>query len=131
MTPRALAMLRSAALLAAALGAICCIALMLYTARSNPSRLLLALFTAWVSVPFLLTIWCNLRSLGWSSRPRLILYVVTLALSFCSVAIYAFVALGPPRPKPAAFFLVVPLASLLALVIVVAPALSRGRANRP
>ena len=54
-----------------------------------------------------------------------------LALTLGSLAVYGVVALGPPRPKPAFVFLVVPLASWLLIAIVLAIAVRRsGRLSR-
>jgi len=63
---------------------------------------------------------------------RTALYTITLALTLGSLAIYGNVAFGPPRPKPAFAFLMVPLASWLAIAFVVPTAamLSRRR-TRP
>jgi hypothetical protein len=51
-----------------------------------------------------------------------------LIVTAASLVIYGNVALGPPRPQPAAMFLLVPLGSLLLMTVAlgIAMAASRG-----
>lgn len=93
---------------------------MLYAGHRNNSRLLLLLFALWVVSPFVALIWTNMVSQRSVST-------VTLILTPVSLAIYAYVALGPPRPKIAFFFLVVPAASWL---LIAAARLISGRLPR-
>jgi hypothetical protein len=98
-------------------GAAASLALMLRVGHRNESRLLIAMFAVWVLSPFVAMIVASVVSRRWASGTRAVLYALTLVLTIASVAIYAAVALGPPRPKPAFFFLVVPFASWLVLAI--------------
>jgi hypothetical protein len=106
--------------------------LTLYAGRHNASRLLIVLFTLWVLSPFMALAWANMVSKGWPVVTRAALYGLMLALPLGSLAIYGDAALGPPRPKPAFVFLVVPMASalLIAIVIPVAAFLSGRLARR-
>jgi len=126
--------LRAGALTVAASGAACAIAFMLYVGRRNNSRLLLLAFAIWVLSPFAAFVAADAFSQRWSRRRRAVLYCVMLAVTVAAVTIYGIVALGPPRPKPASFFLVVPAASLtlLALAVSIPPLMSRlsSRTNR-
>ena len=84
---------------------------MLHVGRRNESHVLLLLFTIWVLSPFVgLALAANV-SKRWSALTRATLYGVMLILTLGSLVIYGDVALGPPRPKPAFMFLVVPLGS--------------------
>src|SRR3954454_982515 len=126
-----LAFLRTAALIAAPVGAIGSVALMAYTGRQNPSRLLLALFAGWVVSPFVALAAACIRAKASSAQGRAALYSLMVALTVCSLALYGVIALGPPRQKPAFFFLMVPALSwlLIGVVVAIAARVSRGRAS--
>ena len=101
--------------------------LMFYVGRRQSSLFLMVLFTGWVLAPYV-GLWVADRASGrWSSSVRLALFSVMLTSTIGSVALYAFVVLGPPRPKLAFYFLVVPVATwlLAAIVIPVTAMLSR------
>jgi hypothetical protein len=123
--------LRAAALIAVLGGAVGSVGLMLYAGRRNNSRILLVLFALWVLSPYMALVWANMFSKSWSVITRATLYSVMLVLALGSLAIYAYVALGPPRPKAAFAFVVVPPASWLPIAIVVPiAALISGRLSR-
>ena len=116
---RFLGMLRVAALIAALAGTVGSLGLTLHAGRHNSSRILVALFAVWVLSPFVALVWANVVSARWAVLTRATLYTVTLLLTLGALAIYGEVALGPPRPKPAFIFLVVPLASWLLIAGVI------------
>jgi hypothetical protein len=89
------------------------IALMLRVGRRNSSQMLLVLFGIWVLSPFVALVFANLISKRWPVLTQTMLYSVMLVLTLGSLGIYANVAFGAPRAKPAFVFLVVPLASWL------------------
>jgi hypothetical protein len=101
----------------------------------NPSFVLMLLFTVWVLSPFVALLVSAMVSAGWTGPFRAALYGVMLAVSVLSPLAYAVVALGPPRPRPAFAFLVVPLASwclgasALAVVSVIEGRLARRGAR--
>ena len=70
--------------------------------------------------PFIALTWCHAPAKRWSESARAALHFMTLVLALGSLAIYGYVALGPPRAKPAFFFLVIPPASLILIALVVA-----------
>src|SRR3974377_2357147 len=111
--------LHTAAIVAVLAGAGGSTALMLCVGHRNPSRILVALFGIWVLSPFMALLFANFVSKRWSVLTRTALYTITLALTLGSLAIYGNVAFGPPRPKPAFAFLMVPLASWLGVAVVV------------
>jgi peptidoglycan/LPS O-acetylase OafA/YrhL len=124
-------LLRGAALLVVLAGAVGALGLMLHAGRHNDSRILLALFAIWDLSPFMALVVAGVVSKRWPVLTRAALYSVMLVLTLGSLAIYGGVALGPPRPKPAFVFLVVPLASWLVIAIVVPIAASlSGRLSR-
>jgi ACR3 family arsenite efflux pump ArsB len=85
---------------------------MLIAGRHNPSRVLLSLFALWVLSPFLALI----AAIFWSpTRPTL--FWVTLIVTLSTLAIYGYIALGPPRPKTAFVFVVVPPATWILIAI--------------
>jgi hypothetical protein len=128
---RSLGLLRPVALTALLVGAVGSVGLMLRAGRHNNSRLLLVLFTLWVLSPFMALTWANVVSKRWPVLTRRALYSVMLVVVLASLAIYGDVALGPPRAKTAAVFVVVPPASwLLIAVIITLAGLASGRLSR-
>jgi len=117
-----LGLLHAAGLIAVLAGAAGSVGLMLHAGRNNPSRLLLVLFAVWVLSPFLALVLANMVSKRWSVVTRATLYTAMLVLTVGSLAIYGDIALGPPRPKPAFVFVVVPPASWLLIGIVLSTA---------
>ncbi len=126
-----LGLLHAVALIAVLAGAVGSVGLMLRAGHLNPSRLLLVLFALWVLSPFIALVLANMVSKRWSVVTRATLYTVMLILTVASLAIYGYVAFGPPRTKPAFVFVVVPPASWLLIAIVVPiAALISGRPRR-
>ena len=122
-----LRILRALALIAVLAGAVGSVGLMLHAGRRNPSRLLLVLFALWVLSPFLALLLASVVSKRWSVLTRTTLYGVMLVLTLGTLAIYGYVALGPPRAQTAFVFVVVPPASwlLIAIVVPIAAQISR------
>jgi hypothetical protein len=126
-----LGLLRGAALIAVLAGAVGSFGFMLHAGRRQRSLILIGLFTVWELSPFAALVCAHAVSQHWPVLTRATLYSVMVVLTLGSLAIYGYVALGPPRPKPAFVFLVVPLASwlLIAIVLPIA-ALISGRLSR-
>ena len=121
-------LLRVVALFAIAIGAAGSVGLMLYAGRRNPSRLLILMFVIWVLSPFVLLALASIVSKRWSDVTRATLYVVTLVLTFSTLAIYAQRAFGPPRPQAAFMFIVLPPVSwVLSAIVVGIAGLKSGR----
>jgi len=127
-----LGLLRATALIAVLGGAVGSVGLTLYAGRHNHSRILPALFTLWVLSPFMVLLVASVVSKRWSFPTRAALYIVMLVLTLGSLALYADVALGPPRSKPAFVFVVVAPASwlLIAIVVPIAARISARRSRR-
>ena len=117
---RFLSVLRAAAAIAPLVGAVGSVGLMLRAGHRNPSRLLIILFEFWVLSRFMVLVLANVVSNRWSVLNRATLYVVILVITFGSLAIYCALAFGLLRAKTGFVFLVVPAASWLLMVIVVA-----------
>lgn len=124
--------LRNAALAIVLAGAAGAVGLTLYAGRHNTSRLLMLIFAIWVLSPFVALVWAYAVSVRWSPSTRATLYGVMLLTAIATLAIYACVALGPPRPKTAPMFVIVPPVSwlLLATAVPIAARLSRSRSRR-
>ena len=103
--------MRAVALVAVVVGATGSIGLMLDVGRHNPSRMLLVLFAIWVLSPFVGLVLAASGSPRWLVAARERVHVVMLIVALGSLAIYGQVAFGPPRPRPASAFLVVPFGS--------------------
>ena len=109
--------LRAAAIMTALVGAGGSIGCTLRVGRRNHSLPLMSLFAVWVLSPFVALVFAGVVSKRWPARARATLYGVTAVVVLGSLAIYGDVAFGPPRAKPAFFFLAVPLASWLAMAV--------------
>jgi hypothetical protein len=96
------------------------LAFMFMVGRQQKSLLLIAIFTVWVAVPFAAFLYMQIVA-----RRRAAFDWIGAGVSLLSAAVYAVVAFGPPQPQPAKFFLLVPAASWVALVI--ATLLSRSK----
>ncbi len=120
--------LRGVALITVLVGAVGSLGFMLYTGRRQSSLLLIGLFTVWVLSPFAALVYIHLIAKRWPELTQARLYGMMLFLTLGSLSIYGYVALGPPRPQPAFFFLVVPLASwlLITIAVLVSRKLSRS-----
>src|SRR5262249_24436395 len=123
-----LAPLATLSSIAALAGAASSLGLMLRAGRTAP-LLLKVLFAGCVSAPFAAFFLAIVVSRRWPAFTRAALYASTIVAAAVSVAIYAYVALGPPRERVAPLFVVVPPGSLLltAIVVVAAGLISRGR----
>jgi hypothetical protein len=99
--------LRTAALIALIVGVVGSVGLMLRAGQSAP-RLLLILFTGWVLSPFVVLAGTELVSKRWSALTRVTLHIVTLVVALATLAVYGYVALGPPRERVAPVFVLTP-----------------------
>ena len=122
--------LRTTALTAIVAGGASSIYFMLRVGHAQ--MLLNALFAIWVLAPFVAAVLADAVSTATSPSTRTTLYALMLILAVVSPAVYGTVALGPPRPQPAFWFLMVPFASclLLAVAVPLARVLSDGRSHR-
>ena len=128
---RRLGFLRGTALLSVLVGAVGSLGLMLYAGRHQNSLILIVLFTLWELSPFVALVWAHVVSKHWLILNQVLLSGVMLVLSLGSLTLYGYVSLGPPRPRPAFVFLVVPLGSWLLIAIVLSlSALLSGRRSR-
>ena len=100
------------------LGIVGSIVLVLYAGRRNPSFFLMVLFVGWVCLPFLLAALASEKAEPWGAKARAIVDGGIVVVTIGSLSVYTAVALGPPRPKPASFFLLVPPASVLLMAAV-------------
>ncbi len=102
-------------------------ALMLRAGHRNRSVVLLVLFTGWVLMPFAALLWAHLASRRWPARGQSMLTIAMFITIIGSLGIYAGVAFGRPIAKPAAPFLMVPLASMFLIALVTARAMFASR----
>ena len=126
-------LIRGAELIAVASGAAGSLGLMFHVGHRQRSIILMALFTVWVLSPFAALLWADVLAKSWSLAARTTLHITAVVIALGSLAIYGVVALGPPRPQPAFWFLIVPLASWLVMVVVVplSARFSRTSAHTP
>lgn len=114
----AVTVLRTVALVAAVVGAVGSIVCVLRVGHRNKSIVLIAMFVIWDVAPFVGLLLAHRASRRWPSIAQSALSGVTLVVALASLAIYGVVALGPPRPTPASWFLIVPVASWLLIALV-------------
>jgi len=130
MSPRP-GVLRAIGVIAVIAGAVASLLCMFRVGRSNSSLLLMGLFTIWVLAPFAGLLVADQLAQRWTPGARAALSWLTLALGLGPAALYGVVAFGPPRPKPASWFLLVPLAALVILAIGVTRWSRRSRSESP
>ncbi len=117
--------------LAAVVGAVGSMALMLYAGRTNQHIFVTVLFVFWVLAPFVALAWADRMSVRWSAVTRTALHLMTLVITVASLAIYLQRVLQPPRTTGAFVFVAVPVASCLLAAIVVAVAALLTRRSSP
>jgi len=117
--------------LAAVVGAVGSVALMLYAGRANQHIFVTVLFVFWVLAPFVTLAWADRMSVRWSAVTRTALRWMTLVITVGSLAIYLQRVLRPPRTTGAFVFVAVPVASCLLAAIVVAVAALLTRRSSP
>ena len=108
--------LRSAALIAVLVGAVVSAGLVLREGQRTP-RFLLVLFVLWVLSPFMAVVLAEVISKRWPVLSRAPLHGVSLVFTLGSLAIYGALVLGLATARPAAVFLLVPLASWMLIAI--------------
>ena len=106
---------RGPALAAVVVAAVGSLGFMVRVGQHQQSVMLMALFAGWVLAPYLGALAVAARSTRWSPRRRAALHGMMIVIALASLSIYAWVAFTPTLAKPARFFLLVPLASCLAL----------------
>ena len=123
--------LRVAALIALAVGTVGSVALMLRTSPNMPS-LNIVLIGLWVISPFVLLALGDFLAPRWPLLHRPTIHVLALVLVIVALSVYQSVAFGPPRPKPAFLFVLIPPISWLAIAtgLGVAALVSRKRRVR-
>jgi hypothetical protein len=126
-----LGFLRGVALVAVVTGAVGSLGLMLRA--GHPPLFLRVLFAIWVLSPFVALLVAQVVSKRWPVLIRATLHSLMLIVTAGSLAFYGNVVFGPPRPKPASVFLLVPLTSWLVMTIAAAIAalILRKRGNDP
>ena len=107
--------LHNAVLIALLIAALASIVFMLQV--GGGSVILLAVFAAWVLAPFAALVAAEVYARRWSSLHQSTVHVVALTVIVLAPFVYGSVALGPPRPQPAFYFLVVPAASWLLIIV--------------
>jgi hypothetical protein len=114
-------------------GSVGSVGLLLHHGRHNPSRLLMILFTLWVLAPFVILAAANAFSKRWTVLVRATLHSLTLGITLASLAIYAKVAMDPPRAQGAFVFVAIPPVTclLIAIVVAIAAQISRRGTRTP
>ena len=115
------AAMRTVALVAMVVGSLGSVGLMLYVGQRAPP-FLLVLFLGWVLAPFAGLAWAKVVSKRWSVLNRATLYIVMLAVTLGSLAVYAHDAWRPRQAQAAFVYVAVPPVSWLLIAIVLAAA---------
>ena len=91
--------------------------------------LLVVLIGGWVMAPFAVLALVESVAARWPAPVRATIQAVLILTAIVSLAIYAASAFGPPRPKPAFYFVLVPPVSVAvaAAAIAVAGYIARRR----
>ena len=120
-----LAALRAVSLIASTAGAVGSIALM--RRGGNPPGFLIVIMAAWVASPFLILMWANIMSKRWPALAQTTLYLMTMAITAVTLAIYLNRIMYPPRSTGAFVFVAVPPATWVLMAIVAAITATRLR----
>jgi hypothetical protein len=99
--------------------------LMYRAGHRNPSVVLMLMFTVWVSSPFVALDVVTRFARNWPQRRQTPLRLTAILVAIGSVCLYGIDAVTPLSPKAAFLYLVVPLASWVAIVVALAVAKSR------
>lgn len=121
-----LAGLRSSALIATVIGAIGSIGLWRRTPQ-HPPPLLVVLFVIWICAPFGLLATANILSKPWPANVRITLYVMTIAVTVGSLAIYLDNNFAHRTTHPAGVWVAVPPASVIVSGVAIAITLWQAR----
>jgi hypothetical protein len=100
---------------------------MLQAGQENPSKLLMAMFALWVSLPFITLLMMERMTSSWVPPSRLFLYALMEVVTILSAIVYSGLVTFEGRPN-AFVFLVVP---GLSLVIIAAAYMALSRLNSP
>jgi len=92
-------------------GGVVSLGLMLWVGHRNSSVVLIALFTVWVTSPFVMLLWALRAAKGWPPARGKLVRRVMISVSLGSVLVYATTTFLMHLAKPAAPFLFVPFAS--------------------
>ena len=123
--------LRALGLILVGAGAAGSVALMIRAGARTP-HFLLVLFIGWLLAPFVVLLWANLKSTGWSTATRTALGFVTLVVAVGSLAIYGELVDVRPRGAANAFPWVITPPAMLLLIAITVPvvALAARRLSR-
>ncbi len=95
-------------LIAAEVGLIGALGLVIYVGRNTPSHLLQTMFSLWVAAPFVALLIAHTRAKEWSVEARRTLCWLSLVVTVFALTLYSMVALHPPRTKTGLVFVMVP-----------------------
>ena len=119
-------MLHSAALVALIAGATGSLTLLLMSARHTPA-ILIFLYTGWVLLPYVTLAAGRSRLMRRSAKSGALMSVAALIVVGAAITAYVAAALMRNAPRPAAVFLMVPLASQVLAAAAYAVAAVRTR----
>ncbi len=109
--------LRTIALITLLVGAIGSLCYMFIAGSNQKSIILIVLFTTWVTSPFVGLLLATILTKKWTAKAHSWFYIAMLVLTVVSLTVYSGV-LTTSQTKPAFNFLVVPLLSWMAILIV-------------
>jgi hypothetical protein len=109
--------LRTAAFVTLVIGALVSLGLMARMGRHQSSLLLIVLFVIWDAAPFALLGLAIWWSRSRDARVEMAACAVSFAVSIGSVGTYLLDTFGPPHPRPAFMFVIVPPVSIVATVV--------------
>ena len=113
-------------------GAAAAVAKTVYTGRTNPSVLLIAVMSVWVFAPFGLLLALHANRCGWTGPGRRVLYTLAPVLAV-AMAFTLWLQLFKPARSPNAFlFVIVPPVACLVIGVLAATLFMqrRGAARR-
>ena len=110
--------LRKLSFLFCFVGVVGSVGLFLITSRQTP-LLVIVLFIGWLSAPYALSLLAHYFSKGWQAGTQRTLYLGNIVVTFISLAIFLYQVIWPRQSTPAFFWVAVPPASAILLVLIV------------
>jgi hypothetical protein len=71
----------------------------------------------WIGFPFVVMVLIDMRAKRWSEWRQRVLRSVIISVTGLSLIFYAYAAFGPPRDRPAPYFVSIPPLELLAMAV--------------
>ena len=118
--------LRKLSLLFCLVGIVGSVGLFLFVSRQTPF-LIIVLFVGWLSAPSVLSLLAHRFSRRWQAGTQRTFYLTNIVVTFISLAIFLYQVIWPRPSTPAFYWVAVPPASVVLLILIVMTAALMSR----